>query len=62
MGVGRIVGAIWLFICSMVSKSTKLGFAVTKWSIVEFIRAVATYVLIMKVMKVYPPPCDAEIL
>jgi len=40
------------------SKSFNLGFTVTKVATIEFVRAVATYVLIMKVLKAYPPSCE----
>jgi Trk-type K+ transport system membrane component len=58
MGVAGIAGSLWRLFCSTLSKSCNLGFTTTKLAIIEFVRAVATYVLIMKVMKAYPPTCE----
>jgi hypothetical protein len=55
MGAASIADWLWRVFCSAASKSFNLGFTVTKMAIIEFVRAVATYVLIMKVLKAYPP-------
>jgi hypothetical protein len=58
MGVASIPSYLWRVFRSAISKSFDLGLTVTKVAIIEFVRAVTTYVLIMKVLKAYPPPCE----
>ncbi len=58
MGVASVADWFWRAFCSAMSKSFIFGFTVTKVAVIEFVRAVATYVLIMKVLKAYPPSCE----
>jgi hypothetical protein len=49
---------VWTSTYSWFGSFVSVGLVVTKWATYEFLRAVATYVLIMRVMKMYPPSCE----
>ena len=56
-GSAKMFASFWHNVYRVFRWLTIMSWVVTKMLTVEFIRAVVTYVLMLRVMKSYPPQC-----